>query len=175
MDTEDLQLVAPDESLREAFWDMLREYRLAESDQFQDVDAEARAEFPALVRRLRDAGEGKLRPEGYREQTWWLVRDGRRIVGTIRLRLDMPRYLRREQGDIGYDVRPSERGRHYATFMLRKVLDVARGEGLTRVMLVCAKDNLASAKVIRNNGGKLDSEFLYGGRGPLLQRYWIEL
>lgn len=78
-------------------------------------------------------------------------------------------------GHISYDVRPCERGKGYATEMLRLGLDKARALGLPRVELVCRKENAASARVIQKCGGVLESEFLSATSGRIGQRYWIEL
>lgn len=51
-----------------------------------------------------------------------------------------------------------------------KILDEARAIGLERVLIVCAADNLASARVIENNGGVLDD---VPSHGLLQRRYWI--
>jgi len=46
--------------------------------------------------------------------------------------------------------------------------------GIARVLLTCDKDNVASAKVIVDNGGELDSEYEHSV-GRIKQRYWIGL
>ena len=56
-----------------------------------------------------------------------------RILGMINFRHslgDPAGYLARHGGHIGYGVRPSERGKGYATAMLRLCLDEARKRGL---------------------------------------------
>ena len=45
--------------------------------------------------------------------------------------------------------------------------------GLDRVLLVCDKDNIGSAKSIENNGGILDSEDIFEGK--VIRRYWIDI
>jgi predicted acetyltransferase len=44
---------------------------------------------------------------------------------------------------------------------------------LARVLLVCDKSNVGSAKTIIKNGGILNSEDMAGG--VEIQRYWIDL
>jgi predicted acetyltransferase len=58
-------------------------------------------------------------------------------------------------GNISYEVRPSARGRGYATEMLKLALERAKQEGLSRVVLTCQKDNIESRRVIEKNGGVL--------------------
>lgn len=77
-------------------------------------------------------------------------------------------------GHIGYEVRPSERRKGYATEMLRLALKKCVDLGITKVLITCDKSNLGSAKTIQNQGGVLENEFLEEN-GELAQRYWINL
>ena len=106
--------------------------------------------------------------------TYWLVRDGR-VLAVSNLRHDLNDFLRHEGGHIGYSVRPSERGKGYATLMVKLVLKKAKQLGLERVLITCDKDNVASAKVIQKNGGTLECETMSKRRGKMKQLYWIEL
>lgn len=76
-------------------------------------------------------------------------------------------------GHIGDGVRPSERRKGIATKMISLALDEYRKLGLQKVLMVCDKDNVGSAKSIRNNGGVLENEIIVDG--VVEQRYWIEL
>lgn len=76
-------------------------------------------------------------------------------------------------GHIGDGVRPSERRKGIATKMISLALDECRKLGIQKVLMVCDKDNVGSAKSIRNNGGVLENEIVVNG--VVEQRYWIEL
>lgn len=89
----------------------------------------------------------------------WIVEDGR-VLGGIASRHEPGPF-----GDIGYGVRPSARGRGLATWALGRMPAEARALGLERVLLVCADDNLASARTIERNGGVLE-EVRDTGLGP---------
>jgi predicted acetyltransferase len=96
------------------------------------------------------------------------------VLGTARLRHRLNESLRNAGGHIGYDIRPSERRKGYGNAILAMVLPRARELGLRRVLLTCAADNVASARIIERNGGVLESR----GRlpdGRELLRYWIDL
>lgn len=43
------------------------------------------------------------------------------------------------------------------------------------MLLTCAKDNIASVKVIVKNGGVLESEHYLPSRGEMVELYWIAL
>ena len=44
---------------------------------------------------------------------------------------------------------------------------------IDKVLLVCDKDNIGSAKSIKNNGAILENEIVKDGK--TIQRYWIEI
>jgi predicted acetyltransferase len=73
----------------------------------------------------------------------------------VRINLVLNDSLRDFGGHIGYDIRPSARGRGHATDLLAEALRVANGFGIDPALLTCAPGNVASRKVIERNGGKL--------------------
>ncbi len=115
-------------------------------------------------------------PEGkVCSNTYLAVRiEDNRIVGIIDFRhhIDHPS-LGLWGGHIGYSVRPSERKKGYAKEMLMQVLQQCREHGLTKVMVTCDADNIASKKTIITNGGVFDKDVLVDDK--IIKRYWIEL
>jgi predicted acetyltransferase len=135
----------------------------------------AAADVAAYIKQCADYEAGRGLPDGWVQQsTFWLVRNGERILGCSRLRHTLTAVLEREGGHIGYDIRPGEREQGYGTLLLRLTLDKARELGLTRVLVTADDANVASWKVIERNGGKRD-DGVYAGRGGPLRRYWIAL
>lgn len=95
------------------------------------------------------------------------------IVGAVNIRHYLNEKLLLNGGHIGDGVRPSERRKGIATRMISLALDECRKLGIEKVLMVCDKENIASAKSIRNNGGVLENEVIVDG--VVEQRYWIEL
>ena len=58
--------------------------------------------------------------------------------------------------------------------MIRLSLIECRKLGISKVLMVCDKSNIASAKSIIKNGGILENEFL-DEDGEVQQRFWIKL
>lgn len=78
-----------------------------------------------------------------------------KIIGMVNIRLALNDALWEEDGNIGYSIRPSERGKGYAKLQLYLALKVCQQYGLEVVFLDCAEENVASAKTIRALGGRL--------------------
>lgn len=97
------------------------------------------------------------------------------FVGAVNIRHYLNEGLRLRGGHIGDGIRPSMRRRGYATELIRLALKECRSlvtDG-DKVLMVCDKDNVGSAKSILNNGGILENEIDDGG--VVKQRYWIPL
>jgi predicted acetyltransferase len=118
---------------------------------------------------IKDAGGGWVP-----DSTFFCLDEERdRMVGAVNIRHDLNEALLLSGGHIGDGVRPSERGKGIATQMIAMALDECRKLGIRKVLMVCDKENIASAKSIRRNGGILENEVLVDGVTE--QRYWIEL
>ena len=100
------------------------------------------------------------------------VKDNR-VVGMIDIRRRLNDYLLEFGGNIGYSVRKSEREKGYAKEMLRLALGKCKELHLSKILITCSKNNIASAKTIIANGGILENEIPEGD--GITQRYWIEL
>jgi len=105
--------------------------------------------------------------------TEYFTFDGDRMVGTIQIRHKLNEFLFNYGGHIGYEIRPSERRKGYATEMLSLALKKCREMGIERVLITCKKTNIGSAKTMMKNGGVLENEVLKDG--VPFQRYWIIL
>ena len=108
------------------------------------------------------------------DSTFFCLDEERNIfVGAVNIRHDLNEYLLRSGGHIGDGVRPSERRKGVATAMIALALEECRRLGINRVLIVCDKDNVGSARSIPKNGGVLENEILDDGVWE--QRYWIDL
>ena len=96
------------------------------------------------------------------------------LLGAVNIRNYLIDYLLKYAGLIGDGIRPSERGKGYATEMIRLALLECKKLGIKSVLMVCDKSNIASAKTIIKNGGVLENEFMYD-KGNIQQRYWINI
>jgi predicted acetyltransferase len=172
------QLITPTPSLHRAWLavrdDWGRDAHQDGSGLGADDDVDSAEGFAAWVAGLgAQADESRPLPADRVPATYWWIAEQSTILGAISLRHRLNPKLLEAGGHIGYGVRPSARGRGLATWALREVLPVAAARGLDRVLITCAVDNPASARVIERCGGVLDDvRDTWLGRA---RRYWIAL
>lgn len=109
------------------------------------------------------------------DSVFFLLDDERnRLLGAVNIRHYLTDALLKDGGHIGDGIRPSERRKGYATKMIHLALEECRKLGIDRVLMICNKDNIGSARSIIRNGGVLENE-ITNSDGSVLQRYWIQL
>ena len=128
-------------------------------------------DFDAYVEGLdvKAAGDGLVPDSTY----FALDVDRNIFVGAINIRHWLNERLLLNGGHIGDGIRPSERGKGYATEMIRLGLEECRKLGIKKALMVCSKDNPASMRTIVKNGGVLENEIEVDGE--IEQRFWIDL
>jgi predicted acetyltransferase len=129
------------------------------------------AGFAAWLARLASQPDPGVSVGAHRCLYRWIVEDDR-VLGGMALRYGGDDYVR-WAGHIGYGIRPSARRRGLGSWALGRILGEAQAVGLDRVLLVCAADNLASAKTIERCGGVLES--IADSKFGHVRRYWINL
>lgn len=108
------------------------------------------------------------------DTTFFCLDEDRNImVGAVNIRHYLNEALLLNGGHIGDGVRPSERKKGIATKMIELALEECRRLGINKVLMVCDKENIGSAKSIINNGGLLENEVVIDN--VVEQRYWITL
>lgn len=159
------------------------QYRTQISDMLDEWNATGEEIIPYAIRRLdyhdfvcycdnlevKDTSGGLVPDSTF----FCLDEERNRIVGAVNIRHYLNESLLLNGGHIGDGVRPSERRKGIATKMIALALDECRKLGIEKVLMVCDKENIGSAKSIQNNGGFLENEVEVDG--VVEQRYWIEL
>ena len=109
--------------------------------------------------------------EGYVPSTLLVAkrRQDVRVVGMINIRHTLNDYLLKCGGNIGYSVRPTERGKGYGKKMLSLSLPYLKALGNNRALVTCNVTNEASRRIITSNNG------VYENTIDGIERYWIEL
>ena len=169
------ELVGPSAHWRDSYRGLVAEFTAASEKLVPFTLEFPHDDFDGLLRRLEACARGVEIEKGFvAHSTYWLVRDHAEVVGVANIRHALTARLRREGGNIGFGIRPSARRQGLGSVLLRESLTRAAALGLTRVLVTCAKSNVASSRVIARNGGVLESEEYLPNRGEIVQRYWIE-
>lgn len=171
------ELVAPDVSFHESWLEARGEWPdghqygsgMRPGDRF-----ETSADFAAWVERLTLPADPAMLFSGVQvtASRFWIV-EGESYLGAIELRHVLTPFMLEAVGHIGYNIRPTVRGRGIAGWALKTILPHAHNLGLTRVLLTCDEHNRASARTIEKNGGVLE-DVRRTGLG-IKRRYWIKL
>ena len=131
------------------------------------------ADFPSYVTKVNDWSKGIGVPEGFVPNSFFVGVVNGQIIGRLSLRHELNEFLRSFGGHIGYGVIPSQRGKGYATEMLRQALPICAQLGIDQALVSCDVDNYASQKVIERNGGIFDSITNLANLKVQKRLYWI--
>ena len=175
-----MELVEPSVEYKQSFIAAVQEYKEDTSHmttrRYRELSISMlEAEFPTFVENERSHTEGKNQPEGYVPQSeWWLVDEGD-YIGHVGIRHQLNEHLRNIGGHIGYDIRPSKRGRGYGNKILQLALPKAKEIGIDRALLTCDETNVPSRAIIEKSGGILENKVPNPETGVDKLRYWIDL
>ncbi|MFA6004957.1 MAG: GNAT family N-acetyltransferase [Patescibacteria group bacterium] len=174
-----MELVEPNVRYKQSFIDAVKEYQAVESPYRRDIYelkvADLEKDFEVYVTHLLKESRGEnLPPDRVPQSTFWLV-DGEKIIGRVAIRHELTDYLLREGGHVGYDIRPSMRGKGLGKKLLELALKKAKEIGLQKVLVTCSVENTPSKKVIEANGGMLENAIQSDPNKPATGRYWITL
>lgn len=169
-DNMNLQLVRLSDKYRTQLIDMMDEWiRAGEKIIPYAIRKNDYRDFDRYLAGLYQAEEGDMPDVTY----FCLDVDRDIFVGAVNICPIWNDGLLKSGGNIGDGVRPSERRRGVATQMISLALEQCRELGIAKVLMICARDNIGSAKSIRNNGGILEKEMEMDGE--IVQKYWIDV
>ena len=105
--------------------------------------------------------------------TFFMVDDNDFIIGMVNIRHTLNDKLLFHGGNIGYSIRPTERGNGYAKIALFLALKECFSLGLTRVLITAEDNNVPSYRTIEALGGVMENKVL--DEGKYFRRYWIDV
>lgn len=86
----------------------------------------------------------------------YILYDDKVPIGEVGIRTALNEYWKNKGSQIYYKIRESKRGMGYGNIILLLVLEEAKKIGFKQVRINCDNENVASKKIIINNGGKKD-------------------
>jgi predicted acetyltransferase len=157
--------------MRDAFMSMAEEWHAHGDDRY----ANARRDFAGYLTQLERFQHADQLPIGWVPGAEFWLEHTTQIVACIRLRFWLNSSLEAEGGHVGYDVRPSARGRGFGTAALGLLLPEARQRGIDRLLVTVDADNLPSIRIIEKYAGAPSAEIVSARTGKPIKRYWIDV
>lgn len=180
-----LRLEEPDVRFKKAYLAAMAEYRLPDANgRLDSVTYAARlgydetrlsAAFGDFVRDLGRVQDRRCLPPGWRPERIFWAFEGDRYIGEAAIRSEEDAYILTVAGHIGFEVRPSARGKGYGRGILTLSLARAAALGLLRVLVTCDVDNIASRRTIERCGGVPAEGLLDPETGRWKLRYWFSV
>ncbi|MGC4379280.1 GNAT family N-acetyltransferase [Fictibacillus sp. Mic-4] len=170
-----VHLIKPTFKLQDEYLSFYEEWKDSGEEMIPRVIKREPYPFKELVQFLRDSESGENLPDSYvPHSTYWLVNEGKKIIGAVNIRHELNEKLLNSGGHIGYGIRPSERRKGYATRLLTLALEKTKEMGLKKVLVCCNKDNIGSERTILKNGGVFENEYIEDD-GNIVRRFWVLL
>lgn len=173
------ELVSPTLEYKEKAIDFINEFYEYKSD-INGVGGLYRYldDYKGWLEKLEKDKKQPVTEERVPAETYFLVRkEDDKIIGMINIRLALNEEFKKLNGNIGYCIRPTERGKGYATEMLKlglkkfKEIDPKR----ERILITCKDFNIPSKKVIEKNNGIYENSYYNEDEGFTYLRYWIKI
>lgn len=95
------------------------------------------------------------------------------ILGAVSLRHYLNHTNMVDGGHVGYGICPEYRRKGYGNLILQLALRELSAMGVSKILITCDSDNIASQKVIQHNNGVLENQ-TYDEDGIAINRYWID-
>ncbi len=116
-----------------------------------------------------------VKPEWSNATNYILIDSSGHVYGCCCLRHHLKDDLINIGGNIGYVIRPSQRGKGYGTTQLMLILNKAYELGLEEVLLTCRENNNGSKKTIEKCSYRAVEPVQSRTPGILELRYWVDV
>lgn len=112
----ELKLVEPSIAYKDAYIDMIEEWRATGEKLTSFVLRFEHRNFDVLPKELAKLRDNpKLDEKTVNRSTFWFVKERGSVVGAVHIRHRLNPYLAEVGGHIGFGIRPGERRKRYAT------------------------------------------------------------
>lgn len=170
-----IRLVAPSSKYREAFQNMVKQYKMYGEKEYFDMYSKALEDFDGYVIKIQNEARGIKLKEGWVPCcTYWLIDQNEYVLGVIRIRKELTsEFLRDIAGNIGYDIAPLQRKKGYGKILLKLGLEKSKELNVSPILVTCNSSNVGSKKIIEENGGSFEGEIVDKWKKGLVRRYWF--
>jgi len=122
---------------------------------------------------IGDCSKGINVGEEVPQTLFFLKNSNGTILGAVSLRHYLNHTNIVDGGHVGYGICPEFRRRGYGNLILHLALKKLLEMKISKALVTCDCDNIASQKVILHNGGVLENQ-TYDEDGIAINRYWID-
>ena len=176
-----MKLIKPNTTFHRQYCNMLEEW-LADGSRLApwtvSLPYESFEDFVVLVARCEEVERGENLGGYAANTTWWLYDENAdKLIGVCNLRHWLTDSDGQLWGHIGYGIRPSERRKGNATFLLQAMLREAKARGLSEILLGAYSSNIGSWKTMERCGARFLRTVLEDPSDPQseIQQYIIRL
>lgn len=172
----DIELIRPNQAHEKLALAYIKEhYDNNEFDLHGGALLEKSESYTSWLKQLEENSDrSTVRKDWVLSSTFFAIRKSdEKIVGMVDIRHELNDFLKSYGGQIGLSICPKERNKGYATEILQKALYHCKETGLSKVIVACHKENIASVKLILKCGGIFEKEFIYKD-GKIVQMFWIK-
>lgn len=171
---KNLKLIPPTVKLENEYKEMLKEWHDSGEVLVPFILRYDPKDFKKFVKQMEGFKKGTDIPETFvPHSTFWLVNSEDKILGVVNIRHKLNDKLNLIGGHIGYGIRPTERRKGYATKILELALKEVKKLDITKALVTCDRNNIASKKTILKNNGILYQENEVDGVNVL--GFWIDV
>lgn len=118
-------------------------------------------DYKKWLKKEDDYSRGENLPDGWIPCTTYFLYIDDMPVGYGRIRHYSNDYLEKIKGvgNFGYGIAKKYRGKGYGNILFSKLLEKCKDFGYTEIKLFPYKNNLATLKVMKKNGGRIIDDF----------------
>lgn len=171
-----MKLILPNLKYKESYEELIKSARkYGDYQELGNALIKDNETFKDMLIRLNNRRKGKnIAKRDVPATIYWII-DNDKVVGTIDLRHKLNKDYFERLGHIAYYIKPEDRNKGYAT----KALAIAKrkyfNKYFSKILITCFKDNIASAKVIKKNGGILEKNCIDSITQKEISRYIVPI
>ena len=171
-----MKLVLPNKKYQKSYLELIASSKTkGDSEELGNSSLKINESFDEMIKRLKDRRIGKnINKRDVPATVYWII-EHNEVIGTMDLRHTLNKDYSERLGHIAYYVKPEMRNKGYATKALKLALNKYNKKYMNEILITCFEDNIASIKVITNNGGILKDKVFDKANQKVINKYIIKI
>lgn len=151
-----MPVIQLNETHEQSLADFLAAFKAAGEDRIPGYFPSLDDDHATVLAKLDAWEHGRDLPQGWVPCTTRFLEEEGVLLGVVNVRHTLSDRLRIRGGHVGYSVVPGARSRGHARALLRWASDACAKQGVRVALITTDSDNIASQRVIRACGGRVD-------------------